>query len=122
MLPLPRAVGQALVDYLNGERPATVERRVFVQRLGVRCGKPISSTAVSGVVARALRRSAVDAPLAGAYVFRHTVASRMVQQGASLKEVADVLGHRSLDTTTIYAKLDLPRLREVALPWPEVLR
>ena len=105
MLPLPRAVGQTLVDYLSGERPATDERRVFVQHLGTRCGKPISSTAVSGVVARALRRAAVDAPLAGAYVFRHTVASRMVQQGASLKEVADVLGHRSLDTTTIYAKL-----------------
>ena len=65
---------------------------------------------------RSTRRSA------GAYVFRHTVASRMVQQGASLKEVADVLGHRSLDTTAIYAKLDLPRLREVALPWPGVLR
>ena len=122
MLPLPRAVGQALVDYLSGERPATDERRVFVQHLGAHCGKPISSTAVSGVVARALRRAAVDAPLAGAYVFRHTVASRMVQQGASLKEVADLLGHRSLDTTTIYAKLDLPRLREVALPWPGVLR
>ena len=122
MLPLARAVGQTLVDYLSGERPATDERRVFVQHLGARCGKPISSTAVSGVVARTLRRAAVDAPLTGAYVFRHTVASRMVQQGASLKEVADVLGHRSLDTTTIYAKLDLPRLREVALPWPEVLR
>ena len=122
VLPLPRVVGQAFVDYLSGERPATDERRVFVQHLGARRGKPISSTAVSGVVARALRRAAVDAPLAGAYVFRHTVASRMVQQGASLKEVADVLGHRSLDTTTIYAKLDLPRLREVALPWPEVLR
>ena len=122
VLPLPRAVGQALVDYLSGERPATDERRVFVQHLGGRRGKPISSTAVSGVVARALRRAAVDAPLAGAYVFRHTVASRMVRDGASLKEVADVLGHRSLDTTTIYAKLDLPRLREVALPWPEVLR
>ena len=122
VLPLPRVVGQALVDYLRGERPATDERRVFVQHLGARRGKPISSTAVSGVVARALRRAAVDAPLAGAYVFRHTVASRMAQQGASLKEVADVLGHRSLDTTTIYAKLDLPRLREVALPWPEVLR
>ena len=122
VLPLPRVVGQALVDYLSGERPATDERRVFVQHLGARRGKPISSTAVSGVVARALRRAAVDAPLAGAYLFRHTVASRMVQQGASLKEVADVLGHRSLDTTTIYAKLDLPRLREVALPWPEVLR
>ena len=122
VLPLPRVVGQALVDYLSGERPATDERRVFVQHLGGRRGKPISSTAVSGVVARALRRAAVDTPLAGAYVFRHTVASRMVRGGASLKEVADVLGHRSLDTTTIYAKLDLPRLRKIALPWPEVLR
>jgi len=48
------------------------------------------------------------------------VASRMVRRGVSLKEVADFLGHRCLDTTTIYAKLDLPALREVAAPWPEV--
>jgi len=71
-------------------------------------------------VVRALRRAKVTAPLEGAYVFRHTVASRMVRRGTSLKEVADFLGHRSLDTTTIYAKLDVPALREVALPWPEV--
>ena len=121
-LPLPRVVGQALVAYLSRERPATDERRVFVAHLGDRRGKPLSSRAVSGVAARAIRRAAVDAPHTGANVFRHTVASRMVQEGASLKEVADVLGHRSLDTTTVYAKLDLPRLREVALPWPEVLR
>jgi site-specific recombinase XerD len=43
-----------------------------------------------------------------------------VKRGAPLKEVADFLGHQSLDTTTIYAKLDLPALRDVALPWPEV--
>ena len=122
VLPLPRVVGQALVGYLSGERPATDERRVFVVHQEERRGKPLSSAAVSRVVARAVRRAGVDAPLAGAYVFRHTVASRMVREGASLKEVADVLGHRSLDTTRIYAKLDLPRLREVALPWPEVLR
>ena len=122
VLPLPRVVGQALVAYLSRERPATDERRVFVVHLGDRRGKPLSSPAVSRVVARAVRRAAVDAPHTGANVFRHTVASRMVREGASLKEVADVLGHRSLDTTTVYAKLDLPRLREVALPWPEVLR
>ena len=122
VLPLPRVVGQALVAYLSGERPPTNERRVFVQHLGVRRGEPLSSPAVSALVVRALRRAAVDTPLTGPYVFRHTVASRMVREGASLKQVADVLGHRSLDTTTIYAKLDLPRLREVALPWPEVLR
>ena len=122
VLPLPRVVGQALVAYLSRERPATDERRMFVEHLGDRRGKPLSSPAVSRVAARAVRRAAVDAPHAGANVFRHTVASRMVREGASLKEVADVLGHRSLDTTTVYAKLDLPRLREVALPWPEVLR
>ena len=122
VLPLPRVVGQALVAYLSGERPTTDERRVFVEHLGDRRGKPLSSRAVSRVVARAVRRAGVDAPHAGANVFRHTVASRMVRAGASLKEVADVLGHRSLDTTMVYAKLDLPRLREVTLPWPEVLR
>jgi len=122
VLPLPREAGRAIVAYLRGERPPTDERRVFVQHLGPRCGKPISSNAVSAAAVRALQRAGVEPPLAGAYVFRHTVASRMVRRGASLKEVADFLGHRSLDTATIYAKLDLSALREVALPWPEVVR
>ncbi len=121
VLPLPRVAGRAIVAYLRGARPITDERRVFVQLLGSHRGEPISSNAVSAVVVRALRRAGIEAPLAGAYVLRHTVASRMVQRGASLKEVADFLGHRSLDSATIYAKLDLPALREVALPWPEVI-
>jgi integrase/recombinase XerD len=122
VVPLPREAGRALVVYLREQRPTTGERRVFVQQHGSRSGEPISSNAVSAVVVRALRRAGVEAPLAGAYVFRHTVASRLVRRGASLKEVADFLGHRSLDTTAIYAKLDLEALREVALPWPQVLR
>lgn len=122
VLPLPRDAGNAIVAYIRGERPETDERRVFVQHRNPRRGQPLSANAVSEVVARALRRAQVDAPLAGAYVFRHTVASRMVRRGASLKEVADLLGHASLDSTTIYAKVDLPALREVALPWPEVIR
>lgn len=123
VVPLPYEAGRAVVAYLREERPATEERRVFVQQLGAHRGRPLSSNAVSGVVVRALRRAGVETPLAGAYVFRHTVASRMVRQGASLKEVADFLGHRALDTAAIYAKLDLAALREVALPWPaEVTR
>ncbi len=121
VLPLPREVGRAIVAYVREERPKTVERRVFVQHRGSPCGQPISSGTVSAVVLRALRRAEVDAPLFGAYVFRHTVASRLVRRGASLKDIADLLGHRCLDTTAIYAKLDLPALREVALPWPEDL-
>ncbi len=122
VLPLPRSAGRATVAYLRGVRPTTEERRVFVQYLGSHRGEPISSNAVSAVVVRALRRAGIETPLAGAYVLRHTVASRMVRRGASLKEVADFLGHRCLDSATIYAKLDLPALREVALPWPEVIR
>lgn len=122
VLPLPHETGRAIVAYLRGERPATDERRVFVKHVGRRRGQPIASNAVSAVVVRVLERAGVETPLAGAYVFRHTVASRLVQRGASLKEVADFLGHRSLDTTMIYAKLDLPALREAALLWPEVTR
>ena len=120
VLPLPREAGRALAAYLRHARPKTDARCVFVQQVGSRRGRPISSTAVSEVVVRAFRRAKVEAPLSRAYVFRHTVARRLVQHGATLKEIADFLGHRCLDTTTVYAKLDLAALRSVALPWPEV--
>jgi site-specific recombinase XerD len=121
VLPLPRETGRAIVAYLRNERPATTERRIFVQHLGRHRGEPLRGHTLTEAAARALRRAGVDAPIGGAYVFRHTVASRLVARGARLKEVADFLGHQCIDTTTIYAKLDLPALREVALPWPEVL-
>lgn len=122
LLPLPAQVGEAIAVYLREQRPATEVREVFVQHVGPRRGAPIGATAISEVVARALERAGVDAPMAGAYVLRHTVASRMVTCGVGLKEVADFLGHRDLDTTAIYVKLDIDGLREVALPWPEVAR
>jgi len=121
VLPLPREAGRAIASYLRRSRPATTERRVFVQHLGSRRGRSLSGHTVTEAAVRALRRAGVDAPLKGADVFRHTVASRLVARGAGLKEVADFLGHQCLDTTTIYAKVNLPALREVALPWPEVL-
>ncbi len=122
VVPLPRHAGRAIVEYLRRQRPKTSERHVFVQHLGNRRGEPISSGVVTGAVVRALQRAGIEAPLAGAYVLRHTVASRLARRGASLKELADLLGHRCLDTTTIYAKLNVPALSEVALPWPEVTR
>ncbi|HLF12395.1 MAG TPA: tyrosine-type recombinase/integrase [Gammaproteobacteria bacterium] len=121
VLPLPREAGHAIVIYLRNGRPTTTERRVFVQHSGRRCGTALSAPAITAAAVRAVQRAGVDAPRGCAYVFRHTVASRLVARGATLKEVADFLGHQCLDTTTIYAKLDLPALREVALPWPEVL-
>jgi site-specific recombinase XerD len=121
VLPLPREAGRVIASYLRKSRPATTERRVFVQHLGRRRGESLSGHTVTEAAVRALRRAGVDAPLEGACVFRHTVASRLLARGARLKEVADFLGHQCLDTTTIYAKVNLPTLREVALPWPEVL-
>lgn len=121
VLALPREAGHAIVGYLRQGCPTTTERRLFVQHSGRRCGAALSAPAITAAVVRAFQRGGVDAPLGGAYVFRHTVASRLVARGASLKEVADFLGHQCLDTTTIYAKLDLSALRGVALPWPEVL-
>lgn len=119
VLPLPSDVGRAIVDYLRHGRPQTQSRRVFVQHI-----TPIGIEIDASSVRAAIRRGFEDAQLQvrskGTHVLRHTAATNMVRAGATLKEVADVLRHRSIDTTAIYAKVDLPRLSEVAMPWPEV--
>lgn len=115
ILPLPMATGQALADYLQQERPATPNPAIFMRRLDSR-DIPITTSAVLTVIRRACLRAGL--PDSGAHVLRHTLAGRLLESGGSLKEVADVLRHRSLETTRIYAKLDTPRLIGVALPWP----
>jgi site-specific recombinase XerD len=117
MLPLSQDVGGALADYLRWGRPVTTSRVIFLH-----CRAPFrpfsGSAAISRIAARALFRTGVTGHARlGAHVFRHTAASGMVNRGASFKDVADVLGHQSLQTTGIYAKLDLDALSEVALPW-----
>jgi integrase/recombinase XerD len=117
VLPLSQDVGMTLAEYLCWGRPATTRRVVFLH-----CRAPFrpfsDAAAISRIAARALARAGVTGySRLGAHIFRHTAASNMVNRGASFKEVADVLGHQSLQTTGIYAKLDLPALSEVALPW-----
>ena len=118
-LPLPAPVGRAITAYLRCGRPPTRERHVFVRHFPP-MGAPLSSAVVVQAVQRAFRRAKLDVPSRGAHTLRHTAATEMVRAGVGLKAVADVLRHRSIDTTAIYTKVDLPRLREVALPWPEV--
>ena len=117
VLPLPEDAGAALASYLHEARPVSTERAVFLS-----CGPahpPIRGNGfMAKLVNRLLRRAGIGAPCSGAYVLRHTLATTMVCRGASFKEVADILGHGSLTTTGIYAKLDLPSLAQVALPWP----
>ena len=116
-LPLSQEVGSALATYLMQGRPKSTSTRVFLTSQAP--FEPlVGASAVSMVAKRALLRSGVPSgPLLGAHTFRHTVASEMVCGGVSFKEVADVLGHESLATTAIYAKLDLKALAQVALPW-----
>jgi integrase len=115
ILPLPVETGQALADYLQHERPQTSDPAIFVRRLGSR-DQPITSCAIQKVITRAYLR--IGLPHSGSHALRHTLACRLVENGSSLKEVADILRHRSLNTTLIYAKLDTPKLSTVPLPWP----
>lgn len=115
-LPLPQDVGQAMVTYLQAGRPQSQSRRVFLQSRPL--FRPLTTSGVWWVVRRAFEQAGIVIPAGIAcHIFRHTAASDMVNRGASFKEVADVLGHQSIATTGIYAKLDLDALAAVALPW-----
>jgi site-specific recombinase XerD len=119
ILPLPRRVGTALATYLRRGRPRSEHRNIFVRHRAP-LGEPVSALLVHYAMCRAYRRAGLDASITGTHVLRHTAASLMYQRGATLKEISDVLGHQSLDTTAIYAKVNWTQLRTVALPWPEV--
>lgn len=115
VLPLPVATGHAIAAYLREERPQTSNRAIFVRHVA-----PYDEPLEKGVVRRAVlagyRRCGWTRT--GVHVLRHSVASRLLRTGAPMKDIADVLRHRSLDTSAIYAKVDLTKLAAVALPWP----
>lgn len=117
---MTQEVGDAIAAYVQDGRPAA-----FIDRLFVRSHAPFralsSHCAVSSIVARAMRRAGVTCPSRGAaHLLRHPVATSMLRQGASLQEIAVILRHRSIQTTEIYAKVDVTSLRDIAQPWPEV--
>lgn len=115
ILPLPTTTGRALEAYLRHERPKTSDGAVFVRRMAPH-DEPIGVDAIRRIVRDAFRR--VGIAHGRGHALRHTVACRIVNQGGSIKEVADVLRHRSLNTSMIYAKVDHGALSGVALPWP----
>ncbi len=117
VLPMPHRVRRAVVDYLHRHRPETTDRHVFV-RHRVPVGAPVSRELVRGVMRRAYAAVGGCEEWTGTHVLRHTAATRLHRAGADLKRVADILGHRSIDTTMIYTKVDLVRLADVALSWP----
>ena len=116
-LPLLEDIGQALVDYLQKGRPVCSSRRVFIQKHAPHEGFA-SSASVDNVVRTALARAQVYSRHQGAHVLRHSLATRMLGNGASLAQIGQVLRHKLPQTTEIYAKVDLNALRELVLPWP----
>jgi len=113
-LPLPAEVGQAIACYLRRGRPASGRREVFLQARAP--FGPIAPGTVSSTVRRACRRAGVTE--VGAHRLRHTVACEMVAAGVPLADIAQVLRHHSLQTTALYGRADLDRLRALAAPWP----
>ena len=119
-LPLLDDVGEALALYLRDARGPSTSRRVFLRRCAPHVGLS-GPTAVCLVARQALRRAGLmRAGRVGAHIFRHSLATGMIRRGASLAEIAQVLRHRSLDTTQLYAKVEFEALGGVALPWPSV--
>ena len=117
-LPLTQEVGDAILTYLQlrGTRPSV---NVLFLSTHAPMDRPLSSVAVSAIVARAIKRAGVIAPSKGAHLLRHSAATEMLRQGLPLEDIGTVLQHRSVDTTAHYAKVDLTLLREITLPWPE---
>lgn len=118
VVPLMQEAGEALAHYVRYARPKCVSRHVFLVHLPP--VRPIATSAtVSRIVCSALQRVgvALDGPV-GAHLIRHSVATRLVSKRTPINEVADLLGHRSIDTTAIYVKVSVPQLAELALPFP----
>jgi site-specific recombinase XerD len=117
VLPLPAVTGQAIANYLHKARPKTESRAMFVRHRAP-LNIPVDASVIRSVVRQAAARSGLAGRLHGPHRLRHSAATRMLHGGTTLKVIADVLRHRSLDTTAIYAKVDLTRLSAIAQPWP----
>jgi integrase/recombinase XerD len=115
VLPLPQEVGVALADYLRTSRPKTSNRALFMQLEAPVAA--VTTCTVGSAMRRAARRCGLQDKVKGTHVMRHSIAGQLLNRGATLKGIADVLRHKSFDTTRIYVKVDLPALRRVAMPW-----
>ena len=117
IVPLLEEAGAALLEYVLRARPQIAERRVFLLH-----SPPLRAFSHSGTVSRIIRTRLQGAGLAiergGTHLLRHSLATRLVEQRRPIKEVADLLGHRNIDTTSFYIKVAVPQLTDVSLPFP----
>lgn len=117
-LPLHAITGKAIEKYLLHSRPSTQERILFV-RFKKELGQPMGTSQVRSTVRRAAIRARLE-NFTGTHMLRHTAAKEMINNGVDLKMIADILGHKSIETTSIYTKINFTQLQGVAGPWPGV--
>ena len=118
LLPLTTDVGEAIAAYLERGRPTCQDRHLFLRSMAPIRGFMEGSYGIGSIVHYALNRANVKAPHRGSHQFRHALAVHLLQAGASLPEIGQVLRHRSPQSTAIYAKVDLAVLRTLAVAWP----
>lgn len=119
-LPLQASVANALLDYIERDRGCLTFPEVFMTQPPN--PHPFALNNHFGQnLARYYRRAGLDHSLGGrSHAIRHAFATRLMEQGTPIKTIADLLGHRSIDNTFLYTKVDLPRLRRLARAWPQV--
>ena len=118
VLPLTDEIGAALLDYLRHARPDLPCREVFL-RVRAPAG-PLAPTAVTEAFQGWSRRGSLSIPYQGPHCLRHSLAVHLLRQGASLKAIGDLLGHRSAESTCVYLRLHVDDLRDAALDLPQV--
>lgn len=117
LLPLIEEVGNALLDYLLYARPASDYKEVFLTDRAPH--HPLCRhTNIDSIIFGQLAKTGLNLPFKGSHIFRHGFATRMVNRGSSLKSIADILGHKSLETTMQYSKVDFTALNKVPLEFP----
>lgn len=117
-VPLLSDIGEALARYLHEDRGASASRRVFLRMWAPHVGLT-GPAAIGHIVRLAFVRAGFRRSCRGAaHLFRHGLATTMIRHGASMAEIAEVLRHRSQDSTAIYAKVSFESLRGVARAWP----
>ena len=115
-LPLPQDVGDALRGYLKNGRPdAAIDHVFLTARAPIR---RLSSSGLHDVLWHAIERAGIHVVSRGTHILRHSLATRLLRDGATLDMIGAVLRHRDVNTTAIYAKVDIGLLRQVAQPWP----
>lgn len=120
-LPIPDTLIDALIDYVTSARPTTKTRNIFVYHRAP-FGRPVKATTIRGVVRRAFSKANFEPSQSQVHRLRYTMVTRLLVNQVPLKVVADILGHKCIDTTIRYTFIDLEGLKSIALPWPGGLK